>query len=617
MSHEQSLSPQAPDGQPFDARGFLRQLTTHPGVYRMIDSGGDVLYVGKARNLKRRVSSYFTRVPSQRIANMVAQIHHIEVTVTHTEDEALVLEDTLIKRLHPRYNILLRDDKSYPFIFLDDNHPFPRLTFRRGRRKGGGRYFGPYPSAGAVRNSLTTLQKVFLIRNCDDTFFANRSRPCLQYQIKRCSAPCVGFISEQEYRQDLEDAARFLGGKSAHVIEDLGRRMEQAAERLDYEIAARLRDQIATLRRLQDRQFVVGQTSDLDIVCCDIRAGIGCVVVVSIRGGRNLGHRSHFPKMPAGTDREELLTAFLSQYYLSRKAPPEILVEQAPSDVGWLEEVLAREAGRKVSIKHRLRGIRVRWRDMARQTLEQALSAHMATSGAVAARLDALRDAFDMDARPRRMECFDISHTRGEATVASCVVFENGEALKSAYRRFNIEGVEPGDDYAAIGQAVRRRFTRVKRGEVPVPDILFIDGGQGQVQRAQEALDELEIDDVLLVGIAKGPSRKPGREQLFLSGRTAAFILAPDSKALHLIQQIRDEAHRFAITGHRKRRGQARTRSALEDIEGLGPKRRQRLLRAFGGVRQVARAGVDEIARVTGISRALAQRIYDHFHESA
>lgn len=611
------MSPESADSSAFDARPFLRQLTTHPGVYRMIDGEGEVLYVGKARNLKRRVSSYFTRVGSERIASMVSQIRHIEVTVTHTEDEALILEDTLIKRLRPRYNILLRDDKSYPYIYLHDAHAFPRLTFRRGMRKGGGRYFGPYPSAGAVRNSLTTLQKVFLIRNCDDTFFANRSRPCLQYQIKRCSAPCVGFISEADYRRDVDDAVRFLGGKSAHVIEDLGQRMEQAAERLDFEIAARLRDQIATLRRLQDRQFVVGQTSDLDIVCCDIRAGTGCVVVVSIRGGRNLGHRSYFPRLPAGADTEELLSAFLSQYYLSRKAPPEILVEQPPADVDWLQEVLGREAGRKVSIKHRLRGLRVRWRDMARQTLEQALSARLATSGAVAARMDALQEAFDMDARPQRMECFDISHTRGEAAVASCVVFENGEALKSAYRRFNIEGIEPGDDYAAIGQAVRRRFARVKSGEVPVPDILFIDGGPGQLQRAQQALDELQIDEVLLVGIAKGPSRKPGREQLFLSGRKSPFILAPDSRALHLIQQIRDEAHRFAITGHRKRRAQARTQSVLETIEGLGAKRRQRLLRAFGGVRQVARAGVDELARVEGISRALAQRIYDHFHESA
>lgn len=604
------------DTAAFDAHAFLRQLTTRPGVYRMIDADGEVLYVGKARNLKRRVSSYFMRVGSERITNMVAQIRDIEVTVTHTEDEALILEDTLIKRYRPRYNVLLRDDKSYPYIYLADSHAFPRLMFRRGMRKGGGRYFGPYPSAGAVRASLTTLQKVFLIRNCTDTFFANRSRPCLQYQIKRCSAPCVGYIAEDDYRRDVDDAVKFLEGKGARVIEDLGRRMEQASERLEFEEAARLRDQIATLRRLQDRQFVAGQTSDLDIVCADIRAGVGCVVVVSIRGGRNLGHRSYFPRLPDGADREELLSAFLSQYYLARKAPSEILVEDAPVEHGWLEEVLGRQAGHKVRIKHRLRGLRVRWREMARQTLEQALSARLSTSGAVAARLEALQEAFDTDAPPQRMECFDISHTRGEATVASCVVFEHGEALKSAYRRFNIEGIEPGDDYAAIGQAVHRRFARIKRGEVPLPDVLFIDGGPGQLKSAQSALDELEIDDVLLVAIAKGPSRKPGREQLFLPGRKSALILTPDSKALHLIQEIRDEAHRFAITGHRRRRAKARTQSLLDDIEGLGSKRRQRLLKAFGGVRQIARAGVDELARVEGISRSMAQRIYEYFHET-
>ena len=611
------MSTDAQQEPAFDAKGFVRQLTSRPGVYRMIGADGEVLYVGKARNLKRRVSSYFTRVGSERIANMVAQIRDVEVTVTHTEDEALVLEDTLIKRHRPRYNVLLRDDKSYPYIFLHEDHPFPRLTFRRGMRKGAGRYFGPYPSAGAVRTSLTTLQKVFLIRNCTDTFFANRSRPCLQYQIRRCSAPCVGFISKADYRQDVDAAVRFLEGKQAGVLEDLSRRMDRASERLDFELAARLRDQIATLRRLQDRQFVAGHTSDLDIVCAEIRADVGCVVVVSIRGGRNLGHRSYFPRLPEGADRHELLSAFLSQYYLARKAPPEILVEEEPAEREWLQEVLGREAGRKVRIKHRLRGLRVRWRDMARQTLDQALSSRLSTSGAVAARIEALQEAFDMDSPPQRMECFDISHTRGEATVASCVVFENGEAQKSAYRRFNIEGVEPGDDYAAIAQAVRRRFARIKRGEVPVPDILFIDGGQGQLKSAQAALDELEIEDVLLVAIAKGPSRKPGREQLFLPGRKSALILAPDSKALHLIQQIRDEAHRFAITGHRRRRGQARTRSLLDDIEGLGAKRRQRLLKAFGGVRQIARAGVEELARVDGISRAMAQRIYEYFHESA
>lgn len=601
----------------FDHKSFLNGLTGRPGVYRMIGSDGELLYVGKARNLKKRVSSYFLRASgSERIESMVSQIRNIEVTVTHTEDEALILENTLIKRHRPRYNVLLRDDKSYPYLYLSTDHAFPRLSFRRGAKHRAGRFFGPYPSASAVRQSIKSLQQAFRLRQCDDTFFANRSRPCLQYQIKRCSAPCVGFISEADYRRDVDSTMKFLEGKSEQVTRDLEARMEAASQALEFESAARYRDRIAVLRRLQDRHYVYGRNTSMDIVCVNIRSGLAGAVVVAVRNGHHLGHRSYFPSVPPGTDRAELLAGFLGQYYLERKAPPDILVELEPTERNWLEEAFSAQAGRHVRIRYRLRGVRARWREGAQETLEQALAARLATSTGVSRRLAALQEALGLEALPGRMECFDISHTRGELAVASCVVFEDGVPLKSAYRRFNIEGIEPGDDYAAIRQAVGRRFTRLKRGEAMLPDVLLIDGGRGQLRQATDVLKELQVEGVALVGVAKGVTRKPGLEQLFLPGREAPLILAADSPALHLIQQIRDESHRFAITGHRRRREHARTRSALEDIEGLGPKRRQRLLKAFGGVRQVTSAGVDELMRVEGISREMAHRIYDYFHAS-
>lgn len=601
----------------FDAQAFLRQLTHSAGVYLMIGPGDEILYVGKARDLKKRVSTYFSRTgASPRIDAMVAQIARVEVNVTHTEDEALILESTLIKRHRPRYNVLLRDDKSYPYVHLSTHHPFPRLSFYRGARSVQGRLFGPYPSAGAVRESLRSLQKVFRIRSCNDTFFANRNRPCLQYQIRRCTAPCVGYISEADYRRDVDNAVHFLEGRGDRLIDELVEGMEAASGALEFEQAARYRDQVAALRRIQEQRYSAGAASDFDIVCCGQSSGMTCVVVMSVRQGRNLGHRSFFPKVPDSTDVTEILSAFLGQYYLERPAPGEILTEQEPADRQWLETVLGHKAHRQVRIRHRLRGLRARLRDNARATLEQSLGARLADSGNAETRLAALQEALGLEMPPKRMECFDISHTGGERAVASCVVFDHEGPVKSSYRRFNIEGIVPGDDYAAMHQAIERRFARLKKGEAPMPDILFIDGGRGQLQQAVAALESLQIDEVQLVAIAKGAERKPGRETLFLPGQSRPLILRSDAPALHLIQQIRDEAHRFAVSGHRRRRARARTRSALEDIEGLGPVRRRRLLQAFGGIRQVSRAGINDLARVNGISRAMAQKIYEHFHEN-
>jgi len=607
------------DDTPFDPKAFLETLTTRPGVYRMFDAEGTVIYVGKARNLKKRVSSYFTRSdvsPKTRV--LVAQIHHIEVTVTRTEGEALLLENNLIKQLRPRYNVLLRDDKSYPYIMVSDGD-YPRVTFHRGRRREKGCYFGPYPSAGGVRESLSLLQKLFQVRQCEDSFFKNRTRPCLQYQIKRCTGPCVGLIDEERYAEDVRHTVMLLEGQRNEVIDELARRMDEASGVLDFELAARYRDQIANLRRVQERQYVSGEGGDLDVIAAAYEAGVGCVQVFSIRGGLNLGNKTYFLRNTGESDRAEVLSAFIPQYYLAgegngRTIPNNLLVNDQPHDSDVIEEVLSEQAGYKVAIQSRVRGDRARWLEMAENNVEQALASHLASKASLMNRFEALQDALGLDALPERIECFDISHTMGEATVASCVVFDTNGAVKSDYRRFNIENIEPGDDYAAMHQALTRRYKRLKEGEGKYPDILLIDGGRGQVTQAEQVLEELQVEEVLIVGVAKGPSRRPGLEQLILSDQKAPIILPADSPALHLIQQVRDEAHRFAITGHRQRRGKARRTSSLEGIPGLGPKRRQQLLRQFGGLQEVARAGVEEIASVNGISKPLAQRIYDTFH---
>jgi excinuclease ABC subunit C len=600
----------------FDSRRFLKSLTRAPGVYRMLDAAGELIYVGKAANLHNRVGNYFHANLPPKTRAMMNQMRSVEVTVTHTEAEALLLENNLIKRYRPRYNVLLRDDKSYPYIRLEEGHAFPQLSFYRGRRREKGQFFGPYPSAGAVRETLHHLQKLFLLRQCNDTFFKNRSRPCLQYQIKRCSAPCVGYIDETDYRRDVDNAVLFLKGRNAQVIDRLVGRMEAASKALDFERAGRLRDQIARLRQVEQRQYVSAARGDgdADVVAAGTRQGLACVALMSVRGGRNLGARTFFPRARGDVEPAEVLDAFLPQYYIDRDAPRRIICNFAVAGREALEEALASQTGHRVAIGHRVRGERRRWLEMAETNLEQAFATRLAIDASMAARLGELGEALGLEQLPARLECFDISHTGGESTVASCVVFDSRGPLKSDYRRYNIEGVAAGDDYGAIRQAVKRRYRRIKKGEAPLPDVLFIDGGRGQLAEAEAVMEELQIEGVCLVGVAKGPTRKPGLEKLWLSGHKRPLILPAESPALHLVQRIRDEAHRFAIIGHRHRREKSRKESVLEEIEGLGPKRRRQLLKQFGGLQGIRRAGIDDLSGVSGISQALAKRIYDRFH---
>ncbi|TJY62329.1 excinuclease ABC subunit UvrC [Sinimarinibacterium sp. CAU 1509] len=603
------------ESRSFDPRAFLSQLSTSPGVYRMYGAGDELLYVGKARNLRKRVSSYFLRASGNpRIESMVSQIQRVDVTLTHTEDEALLLEAALIKDQSPRYNVQYRDDKSYPYLRFT-SHRYPRIAFYRGATNGADRYFGPFPSAAAVRETLQTLQKLFHLRPCRDSFFAHRDRPCLQYQIKRCSAPCVGLIAPEDYARDLANAARLLEGKGESLAQDLTTEMQRAADTLDFEQAAKLRDQIAALKRVRQSQSMTGGAEDIDVIAVAAHASSSCVTVISVRDGVNLGHRNHFPKHPAHTPPEELLERFVSQHYLTQKPPPEVLLSHPLDDGGVSEEAISQHAGRRVRLYCPQRGAKLRLLEMAVSTAAQALSSRLVEAASMDQRLLELQRVFELEHPPRRIECFDISHTQGERAVASCVVFNEDGPLKSAYRKFNIEGIVGGDDYAAIAQAVSRRFARAKAGEGSIPDLLLIDGGQGQLNAALEALDELEMaQEMRVVGVAKGPTRKPGLEELWMPDLELPLRLPADSPALHLIQRVRDEAHRFAITGHRGRRDKARIGSDLDSIEGLGPARRKALLQTFGGLGQLKRAGIDELAQVAGISRTLAERIYAHFH---
>ncbi len=604
------------NAQQFDAKTFLRGLTHRPGVYRMMNAKAKVIYVGKARDLRKRVSSYFQRSHSDaKTAQMMGLVCDVEVTVTNTEAEALILEYNLIKRHKPRFNVVLRDDKSYPYIYVSTKHPFPRLQFHRGSRKGKGRYFGPYPSTSAVRKTLNELEKLFLIRQCRDNYFSNRTRPCLQYQIKRCTAPCVGYIDEATYGEDIDAAVLFLEGKNRSVIDGMVERLERAAERQDYEQAARFRDQISRLKKVEAEQLISRTSAnDLDVIAVSSLPGVHCVTILFIRGGRVLGSRNHFPRVGGDASNERILSAFLPQYYLNKNAPSEIVVDSAIEDRELLETSFAERSGHKVRIKHRVRGDRQRWLQLARTNAEQGVKLHVASNATIRRQFDRLGDALQLEAPPERLECFDVSHTSGEATVASCVVFNQAGPLKSDYRRFNLSPESAGDDYAGMAEALRRRYARIKKGEVPMPDILFVDGGKGQLAEAMTVLDELELDWLQVVAVAKGKSRRPGMEQLFLAGQSTPTILPPDSPALHLIQQIRDEAHRFAITGHRQRRAKARTTSRLEEIQGLGPKRRRELLKQFGGLQGVRGAGVDDLVKVRGISRSLAEKIYNNLH---
>jgi excinuclease ABC subunit C len=600
----------------FDPKPFLANLSQRPGVYRMIAANGEVLYVGKARNLKNRVSTYFTgsRAHAAKTMAMVSQIANIEVTATASETEALLLEYNLIKRHRPRYNVTLRDDKSFPYLYITTEQDYPRISFYRGSRKLPGRFFGPYPNARATRETVLLLQKLFLLRPCSDTFFANRSRPCLQYQIKRCSGPCVSLISVENYKQDVEDAMKVLEGRGAELIDDLARRMEEAAQQLEFERAARLRDQINGIKAIHSTQSVTRNvTEDIDAVALVSRGSDHCVSIVFVRGGRNLGSTNFFPRAGLAED-SELLSGFLAQYYLGREAPGEILISQPIEDADLLEATLSERLERSVQIRSGVRGVRARWLEMARTNAELGLNMRRATEATTTEQLQSLAEVFGLSTPPKRMECFDVSHTMGERTVASCVVFGPEGPLKSDYRRFNIEGLAPGDDYGAMRQALSRRYARIKKGEAPLPDLLLIDGGPGQLAEAINVLKELEIEGVCIAGVAKGADRRPGQERLFVAGEEHPRLLAPDSPALHLIQRIRDEAHRFAITGHRQRRAKARTHSVLETVPGLGPRKRRELLRQFGGLQGVVRAGIDDLAKVHGIGRKLAQSIYDTLH---
>ncbi len=604
----------------FDTRTFLKQLTERPGVYRMFDANGSVLYVGKARSLKQRVSSYFRKSGlAPKTEALVAKINHIEVTITGSETEALLLEQSLIKSLRPPYNILLRDDKSYPYIYLSSQHEYPSLTFRRGRStKGQGTWFGPFPSSGAVKESLNILQKVFKIRNCDESYFRNRTRPCLQYQINRCTAPCVGFISPEDYQRDVRHAAMFLEGKNPAIINDLMSEMEAAAENLEFEKAAAFRDQINHLRHVQEQQSVHGEGGDADVIALAQEAGIVCIVVIIVRSGRVLGTKDYFPRFSIEQTEGELLSSFLGQFYFGsetrREIPRDVLVPTAVDGQELIARALTESAGREIRVRQNVRGERRRWLELAMTNARQTLLTHLASKETVYRRLLALRDLLQLAQTPSRMECFDISHSHGENTVASCVVFDENGPLKSDYRLYNIEGETAGDDYGAMRQVLTRRYRRMVSDHGKRPDLVFIDGGKGQLNIAREVFENLDISDIPLIGVAKGVTRRAGMEQLIDALTDRVFRVPADSPALHLIQHIRDESHRFAITGHRARRDKKRRQSTLEGIDGVGAKRRRELIRYFGGIQEIRKAGIDEITKVKGISKSLAEAIYAALH---
>lgn len=600
----------------FNIKDFLKHLTKRPGVYKMLNDKDDIIYIGKAKNLKNRVSSYFREtMASPKQQAMVLKIAVIEVTVTHTEGEALLLESQQIKKYKPRYNLCLRDDKSYPYLFISSYHDYPQITLHRGAKKKQGQYFGPYPSAGAVKEALKLLQKIFPVRQCDDSYFNNRTRPCLQYQIERCTAPCVGFIDKEIYQEDMDNTLLFLEGKSDVLINQLIEKMESASKNLQFERAVVYRDQITRLRSILEKHFVHGEKGDVDIIACATKAGIACIQVFFVRHGQNLGNKLFFPKIAGDCSENSILQAFIPQYYLEKQVPYELFISHTIEDCDLLAEVLSKQVKHLVTISSKVRGERLKWLQMAQTNAENSLLSKLSDKLGIDARYLSLQEELGCLELPKRLECFDISHTQGDYTVASCVVFDREGPLKSAYRRFNIEGITPGDDCAAIYQAVYRRFKRLKKGEHIAPDILFIDGGKGQLSQAQKALEELQLNYVMIVGVSKGPDRKAGMEKLIVVGQKQPLDISSGASALLLIQHIRDEAHRFAITAHRHRRGRAKKESVLESIAGLGPKRRQQLLKQFGGLQGVSNAGIDALSSINGISRPLAQRIYDNLHQ--
>ena len=622
----------------FDPAAAIASLPHLPGVYRMLNGAGEVLYVGKAIDLKKRVASYFQKAGglAPRIQLMLGQVTALETTVTRSEVEALLLENNLIKTLTPRYNILFRDDKSYPYLMLS-SHRFPRLGFHRGSLDRRHRYFGPFPNTGAVRESIHLLQKAFRIRTCEDSVFSNRSRPCLLYQIRRCTAPCVGLVGESAYAEDVAAAALFLSGKEDEVIERLAARMNAASDRTHYEDAAAFRDQIAALRKVREKQFVSGRAEDADVIACGRAAGIVCVNLAMIRGGRHLGDKNFYPRNADDCSPEQVLEAFMQQHYLQHGVPPQIVVG-ARLEVRPLEQLLAERAGRKVRISVNPGGARKAWLEMAVRNAELGAGQALGLLATQEARLTALQQVLELPDTAQRIECFDVSHTMGEAAVASCVVYDRSALQNGEYRRYNIPvgaddrsppdrgaigrtqgavhraAITPGDDYAALRNALSRRYRKLVAGEGKMPDLVLIDGGKGQLAVAIEVFEELGLSDVALAAVAKGEARRPGQEQLLVPGRRDAIVLGADHPALHLIQQVRDEAHRFAIQGHRARRGKARRSSPLENIAGIGAKRRQKLLARFGGLRGLQAASVDELAQVEGISRMLAEKLYHELH---
>lgn len=602
----------------FDIKAFLANLTERPGVYQMLNAADEVIYVGKAKNLKRRVSSYFVKQQQAiKTQAMVEQVVRIEVTVTDTESEALILENTLIKRLNPRYNVLFRDDKSYPYVYVSTAKPFPALGFHRGAKRKVGRYFGPFPNSGAVHQTLQALQKVFPVRQCADSVFNHRSRPCLQYQIKRCSGPCVGKISHADYAEDVRHTLMFLEGKSFDVIEELGQQMEQASEALAFEKAAQFRDKISALRAIQS-QHLINQpgSQDLDVIVAIEQAGVVCVTLMLYRGGHLWGSANYFPKRYGvnQTGAVEVLAAFISQHYDMHPIPKTLLTNEKPDDQAWLIEWLSDKKGQAVQIKQASQTTSKGLIQLALTNAGSALKQHLTQKASQQDRLNALQEVLLLPNPPKRMECFDISHTQGQQTVASCVVFIDGVPVTQQYRKFNIEGITGGDDYAAMHQALTRRYQRLKNEQALLPNLIIVDGGKGQLNQAIDVLKNLDLESIPLVSVAKGEGRKAGLEILYTPDNDEGIDLEADDIALHLINYIRDEAHRFAITGHRARRQKAQTQSALESIEGVGPKTRKSLLTHFGGLDQVKNAAASELAKVPGVSAKIAQRIYDHFH---
>lgn len=601
----------------FDGAVFARSLGTGPGVYLMRDGDNRVLYVGKARNLRRRVGSYFDRRDKgSRINLMVRKIASMEVSLTRTEAEALLLENEWIKACKPRFNINLRDDKSYPWLRLDPSHPFPRIAFHRGSRKHGGEYFGPYSSAGAVRESLNQIYRLFGIRQCRDSIFANRTRPCLQYQIGRCSAPCVGLISKEDYQRDLDAARRLLKGEDAAVIEYLSERMQAASQTLDFETAARLRDHIQSLQRVRSSQFVAGDSENLDVIAMATAGGQAAVQVVEFRQGRNIGGRCFFPgNLHAELGQDEIMAAFLGQFYAERIPPAEVLLSHAPTEAELWAEALTRRRSGPVRLAWRLRSQRAQWVRMAQNNAEDALRRRLSERDQIGRGLEALAELIDLPSPPQRIECFDISHISGTETVGACVVFGPGGAKRQQYRHYNIDDVQPGDDYAALEQALTRRYKRALEQAETLPDLVLIDGGLGQLNRARSVMSELGLDAIPLMGVAKSPARKAGYERFILGEREV--MPGPHHPVSHLVQQIRDEAHRFAVRGHRRRRQKRAQASPLESIPGIGPARRQRLLNYFGGLQSLSTAGAEDLMKVPGIHRELAERIVAHLRDQA